>query len=81
MIEKDEIREFIVDVCKVGQGAACCKYLLAGTKGLECGKLTEWKKIVDDNWKVTPHVAQGDNCQGINGVLTIENIKDVKSTV
>lgn len=54
----------INDVCKIGQGANCCKYLLAGGDGFMCGKLTEWKEIVDKNWATTPHVAQGDNCEG-----------------
>jgi hypothetical protein len=32
------------------------------------------KKVIDDNWAVTPHVAQGDNCNGYKkptGVLTL----------
>lgn len=54
----------IKDICKIGQGEFCCRYLLAGAKGFECGKLNKWKDIIDKNWKVTPHVAQGDNCNG-----------------
>lgn len=51
-------------VCKIGQGADCCKYLVMG-KGFECMKEDpENKKVIDDNWAVTPHVAQGDNCEG-----------------
>jgi len=61
------------NICKMGQGADCCKYLVMG-KAWECMRvdLTN-KKVIDDNWAVTPHVAQGDNCNGYRkptGVLT-----------
>lgn len=59
-----ELAKTIKDVCKIGQGAACCKYLLLGAKGFECGKINEeWRKVVDDNWNPRK-TAQGDNCEG-----------------
>ncbi len=46
-------------------GSECCKYLVMGRKGFECMRTTPGnKKVIDDNWAKTPHVAQGDNCNG-----------------
>ena len=59
----------IVEVCKIGQGAKCCKYLLMSANGWECGKVTPTsKKLIDDSWASTNHVAQGDNCDGNNSL-------------
>lgn len=55
----------ILNVCKIGQGADCCKYLLMGSEGFECGKIDkEMKKTIDENWAKNAHVAQSDNCEG-----------------
>lgn len=57
----------IKEVCKIGQGAECCKYLVVGEEGFQCCKTDPLnKKIIDDNWRNTPHVAQGDNCEGVS---------------
>lgn len=63
------MNEHVKNVCKIGQGADCCKYLVAGGKGFECMK-TELanKKAIDDNWFWFPHVAQGDNCEGMTNL-------------
>jgi len=54
----------VKNVCKLGQGAECCKYLVMGTV-FECMKTNSSdKKVIDDNWAKNPHVAQGDNCNG-----------------
>ena len=52
------------DVCRIGQGAACCRYII-GTprKGLQCAKLTALRRDIDG--RVAQMVAQGDNCEGI----------------
>lgn len=56
---------WIKEVCRIGQGANCCKYLVSGTKGFECMKTSfATKEIIDKNWETTAHVAQGDNCEG-----------------
>lgn len=69
------MNEHIRDICKIGQGVICCKYLLAGANGFECAKIQpDWKLIVDNNWETTPHVAQGDNCEGkkdLSSLMTI----------
>lgn len=48
--------------CKIGQGNACCRYLTAGPKGLECEKHTSLRATIDA--RVHMMVAQGDNCEG-----------------
>jgi len=61
------MNEHIKNVCRIGQGAACCRYLVAGLLGLECMKDDPAdKKVVDDSWATTEHIAQGDNCEGKN---------------
>jgi hypothetical protein len=60
----------IINVCKIGQGAACCKYLLVGPGGFECAKEEGYKELVDKAWNSSKN-AQGDNCNG----LSKENLK------
>lgn len=56
-------KNYVKEVCKIGQGAACCRYLGAGTNGLECLKLDiDFAPLVD---KRTDMVAKGDNCEGV----------------
>jgi len=52
------------DVCKIGQGAACCKFLLCGSNGFECAKAEGWEFEILEKWNSTK-VAQGDNCSGL----------------
>jgi hypothetical protein len=57
-------QEHVSKVCKIGQGASCCKYLVMG-KAWECMRVDPAnKKVIDDNWAIHPHVSQGDNCKG-----------------
>ena len=58
-------RKYLIEICKAGQGAACCKYPVAGADGITCMKDNpENKKVIDDNWAIHEHVAQSDNCDG-----------------
>lgn len=63
--KEDEIpREYLADVCKIGQAGACCKYLIFGGY-FQCAKDDPGnKKVVDDNWARFAHTAQGNNCKG-----------------
>ena len=57
-------KKVAVEVCKLGQGADCCKYLMAGEGGLECAKTPgqePFKILLDAK---TDMVAKGDNCTG-----------------
>jgi hypothetical protein len=47
---KEETKNHVTEVCKIGQGADCCKYLVMGTKGFECMRVDPAnKKVVDHN--------------------------------
>lgn len=65
------IPKHILNVCKIGQGKECCRYLVAGSKGLECGKLDATLRRVIDQ-RVHNMTAQADNCEG----KTIEQLND-----
>ena len=54
----------IKEVCKLGQGAECCRYLVCGVKGFECAKFTENKSLLDN--RVYTMTAKGDNCPNHN---------------
>ena len=51
-------------VCKVGQGAECCRYLVCGSKGFECVKGTDTGKFLDSRVAKGTITAKGDNCEG-----------------
>ena len=59
----------VEEVCKIGQGNDCCRYLLAGSEGFECGKLTELKSVLDKRVTENTIIAQGDNCEGIKSKM------------
>ena len=51
-------------VCRIGQEAECCRYLVMGTKGFECMKTNPLNKaVIDEAWDDSKS-AQGDNCKG-----------------
>jgi hypothetical protein len=57
--------EYIRETCKVGQRAACCRYLMMGSKGWRCAKLDALlKKHLDQRVEAHSMSAQGDNCAG-----------------
>lgn len=66
-------RHMFDTVCKIGQGADCCRYLLGGADGIECGKhQPEFKRMLDARHAAGTMVARGDNCEGLkdNGPLS-----------
>jgi predicted AAA+ superfamily ATPase len=62
--------ERLQNICRIGQGHACCRYLLAGSKGFECGKHSVFKSLLDKRVANEEMVARGDNCEGL---ISIEN--------
>ena len=56
-------RRYLIDICLVGQGANCCKYIGLTPRGMECQKLTPMKTAIDKQVKMS---AQGDNCKGLD---------------
>lgn len=71
-------KDYVDNTCKIGQGHNCCRYLLMGTGGFECGKLSDepvrsmagdsalsHKELMDKRVEKKTCVASGDNCDGI----------------
>jgi len=58
------MNEHVKNVCKIGQGNECCRYLVIGGSGFECVKNTEMKKYLDSRVAMETIVARGDNCDG-----------------
>ncbi len=57
--------ETLKNICKIGQGENCCRYLLCGQNGFECGKHTNLKTTLDNRVNSNLMVAKGDNCEGL----------------
>ncbi len=58
------LSEHVKNVCKIGQGNACCRYLMVGAGGFECAKRTSLQVTLDMRVYNDTMVAQGDNCEG-----------------
>jgi hypothetical protein len=56
--------KYLKETCKIGQGAECCRYIVAGKEGITCAKLTPLKSTIDARVESNTFVAQGDNCEG-----------------
>jgi hypothetical protein len=54
--------DYRLRVCKIGQGALCCRYLTAGAGGFECAKRTSLRFTIDG--RIGSMNAKGDNCGG-----------------
>lgn len=52
------------EVCKVGQGAECCRYLTMKATGWSCQKHTELRRYFDQRVAEGAMNARGDNCIG-----------------
>ena len=55
--------EHVKNVCKVGKGAECCRYITMGADGWSCEKLTSLAAVIDK--RAATMNAKGDNCAGI----------------
>ncbi len=58
-------QEHFYNVCKPGQGHDCCRYVVAGAKGIECAKHTSLRDILDRRASAGEMVARADNCDGV----------------
>lgn len=65
------LSEHVKNVCKIGQGNDCCRYLVMGAQGFECAKGTSLQSHLDARVITNTIVAQGDNCEG----KTVEELK------
>ena len=54
--------EWAKSTCKIGQGAACCRYLTIGPRGWSCEKLSPLAAVIDRREDMN---AKGDNCSGL----------------
>lgn len=71
------INNYVKNTCKLGLGNDCCRYLVGGTKGLECAKLTSLKLTIDQRVDSKSFTARGDNCDGLE---MEESIKKLNQT-
>lgn len=56
------MNEYVMNVCKFGQGAETCKYLLAASEGWQCARLTGDKATIDRIWaEDSTKIAQADH--------------------
>lgn len=56
--------KFVEETCKPGT-VDCCRYLLMGGGGWECGKFTDFKDLLDVRVANNTIRATGDNCPGV----------------
>jgi len=62
---KSKLTDHVKNVCKIGQNENCCRYLMAGGGGFECGKTDKRAKIViDQRVEHGMFTAKADNCDG-----------------
>lgn len=59
-----KVSKHVSGVCKIGQMAACCRYLVCGAGGFECVKHTELRELLDSRVAAGTMNARGDNCDG-----------------
>ena len=58
-------KKYMKEICKIGQGAHCCRYLICGSKGFECAKLhQDLMAALDMRVASGTMTARGDNCEG-----------------
>ncbi len=56
--------KWIDEVCKIGQGVECCRYLVCGADGFECAKDTSLKTVIDRQAMAGKMTADADGCEG-----------------
>ena len=59
--------DYVTQVCKIGLGNKCCRYLMAGPNGFECALVnssTIIKRRLDEKADSKTMVAQAVNCDG-----------------
>jgi hypothetical protein len=56
--------EYRNEVCKIGQGHDCCRFLTMG-RDFECAKHTSLRTLLDNRVAERSMTARGDNCEGV----------------
>lgn len=58
-------RAYLREICRIGQGADCCRYLIGDDTGLHCAKhAPELASQLDERVRLETIHARGDNCPG-----------------
>lgn len=52
------------DICLIGQGSLCCRYLVMAPDGFNCEKGTAMGKEIDRRVEAGIYKSAGDNCPG-----------------
>lgn len=52
------------EVCRMGQGHDCCRYLTMGPDGWSCQKHGQFTALLDSRALAREMVARADNCEG-----------------
>ncbi len=63
-------REHLLNVCKLGQRAETCSYLVLGVDGMECAKGSATSGLTTEIFLKREQgsmTAMGDNCEGREG--------------
>ena len=55
--------EHVRAICKIGQGAECCRFLVTFELGFECAKYSDLHDTIQS--RVASMTAKGDNCDGL----------------
>jgi hypothetical protein len=74
MNDINNISNHVKNVCKIGQGNACCRYLVISGQGFECVKNTDMKAYLDSRVAMETMIARANNCDG-------KEIKDLNSLI
>ena len=56
--------EWVRDVCLVGHGQDCCRYLTMSAAGWSCEKHSNLRSLLDRRVATKTISARGDNCPG-----------------
>lgn len=63
------------EVCKIGQGTECCRFLIASSAGFECAKnIPGMEDYLREHWGDIPRHSHGDNCEGVPNSLLNDKI-------
>jgi hypothetical protein len=73
------IPAYLSETCKVGHGAACCRYVTMGADGWYCAKVDPALRPAID-LRAATMTAKGDNCPGVTNLNELANgaVSDLK---
>jgi hypothetical protein len=62
--------ELLKNICKIGQGDKCCRFLACGSDGFECLKHTSLAATLNARVVAGTMNAIGDNCDGLQNQMS-----------